>query len=201
MPSSLATIFSSTLGFSPHPPVLVWGTSSSNKQRRFSWQPDYLHYPFGRSLPVLSEFSLYGGRICLPPSLHPLTSHSVGRRKCHFCVTPLPCAGVGTGILNRFSIGFAFRLHLRSRLTLIRLALIRNPWVFGGRVSHPSYRYSCLQFRCRPLQSSSQRTFGGVGMLPYHSITSDRIHGFGNQLMPANYRRRIARPVSYYALF
>ncbi len=27
------------------------------------------------------------------------------------------------------------------------------------------------------------------------------IHSFGNQLMPANYRRRIARPVSYYALF
>ena len=108
--------------------------------------------------------------ICLRHSLHPLTSHSVGRRKCHFCVTPLPCAGVGTGILNRFSIGFAFRLHLRSRLTLIRLALIRNPWVFGGRVSHPSYRYSCLQFLCRPLQPPSQAAFGGVGMLPYHSI-------------------------------
>ena len=30
---------------------------------------------------------------------------------------------------------------------------------------------------------------------------SSKIHGFGNRLMPANYRRRIARPVSYYALF
>ena len=108
---------------------------------------------------------------------------------------------VGTGILNRFSIGFAFRLHLRSRLTLIRLALIRNPWVFGGRVSHPPYRYSCLQFLFQKLHHTSQCDFNAAGMLPYHSITSDRIHRFGNQLMPANYRRRIARPVSYYALF
>ncbi len=201
MPSSLATILSSTLGFSPHPPVSVYGTSNSNKQRRFSWQLDYLDYPFGRSLPVLSGFSLGGGRICLPPGLHPSTPYSVTGRKCHFCVTPLPGVGVGTGILNRFSIGFAIRLHLRSRLTLIRLALIRNPWVFGGRVSHPSYRYSCLHFRYRPLQPFSQRTFDAIGMLPYHSSVNAGIHSFGKPLMPANYRRRIARPVSYYALF
>ena len=109
-----------------------------------------------------------GRRICLPPGLHPSTPQSIAGRKCHFCVTPLPGACVGTGILNRFAIGFASRLHLRSRLTLIRLALIRNPWVFGGRVSHPSYRYSCLQFHSQPLQPPSQRTFGAVGMLPYH---------------------------------
>ena len=75
----------------------------------------------------------------------------------------------GTGILNRFSIGFAFRLHLRSRLTLIRLTLIRNPWVFGVPVSHRHYRYSCLQFRSRRLDHSSQSGFCAVGMLPYLS--------------------------------
>ena len=111
----------------------------------------------------------YAAGICLRHSLRPSTPHYVAGRECHFCVTPLPNVTIGTGILNRFAIAFAFQLRLRSRLTLIRLALIRNPWVFGGRVSHPSYRYSCLQFLCRPLQPSSQRTFGGIGMLPYHS--------------------------------
>ena len=146
----------------------VYGTSNTNKQRRFSWQRDYLCYPFGRSLPVLSGFSLNGVQICLHPSLRPSTPYFVTGRECHFCVTPLPGVCIGTGIFNRFSIGFAFRLHLRSRLTLIRLALIRNPWVFGGGVSHPSYRYSCLQFRFHNLQEPSQDPFGDGGMLPYH---------------------------------
>ena len=34
--------------------------------------------------------------------------------------------------LDRLSIGIAVRLTLRPRLTLIRLALIRNPWSYGG---------------------------------------------------------------------
>ena len=36
-------------------------------------------------------------------------------------------------------------LRLRSRLTLIRLALIRKPWSCGVRVSRPHYRYLCRQ--------------------------------------------------------
>ena len=37
--------------------------------------------------------------------------------------------------INRFVIGFPFRVRLRSRLTLVRLAFSRKPWVFGERVS------------------------------------------------------------------
>src|SRR5690606_36445918 len=33
-------------------------------------------------------------------------------------------------------IDYAFRPRLRDRLTLRRLALRRNPWTFGGGVSH-----------------------------------------------------------------
>ena len=112
-------------------------------------------------------FQPYRGRICLPPSLHPSTPTFVTGRECHFCVTPLPNAGNGTGILNRFAIGCAFRPRLRSRLTLIRLTLIRNPWVFGVPVSHRHYRYSCLQFRSRKLNRPSQSGFRAIGMLPY----------------------------------
>ena len=40
-------------------------------------------------------------------------------------------------------IGYGSRPRLRGRLTLRGLALRRNPWTFGERVSHPLCRYSC----------------------------------------------------------
>ena len=43
------------------------------------------------------------------------------------------------GNINPLSIAYAFRPRLRSRLTLRRLALLRNPWTFGGRVSHSPF--------------------------------------------------------------
>ena len=39
--------------------------------------------------------------------------------------------------INQVPIGYGFRPHLRGRLTLRGLALRRNPWTCGGRVSHP----------------------------------------------------------------
>jgi len=41
--------------------------------------------------------------------------------------------------INRLSIDYASRPRLRSRLTLGGLTFPRNPWAFGGRVSHPSF--------------------------------------------------------------
>ena len=49
--------------------------------------------------------------------------------------------------LERISIGSAVRLPLRARLTLIRLALIRNPWPSGVGVCAPivvTYAYICF---------------------------------------------------------
>ena len=45
--------------------------------------------------------------------------------------------------INLVPIDYAFRPRLRGRLTLLRLALSRNPWTVGDRVSHPVCRYSC----------------------------------------------------------
>ncbi len=39
--------------------------------------------------------------------------------------------------INVVPIDYPLRARLRGRLTLLRLALSRNPWSFGGRVSHP----------------------------------------------------------------
>src|SRR5690606_9580388 len=62
LPSSLAMIHSSTLGFSPQPPVSVCGTGSYGlKLSGFSRESDYLHYQRRRSFAVLSAFSKTGG--------------------------------------------------------------------------------------------------------------------------------------------
>src|SRR6478736_4824471 len=56
--------------------------------------------------------------------------------------------------INLVPIDYAFRPRLRGRLTLLRLALSRNPWTFGERVSHPLCRYSCQHSRFRTLHRS-----------------------------------------------
>ena len=59
LPNSLAVIHSSTLGFSPHPPVSVYGTGPYTlNDIRFSCKSAYLRYPLGRGLAVLSGLSL-----------------------------------------------------------------------------------------------------------------------------------------------
>ena len=63
------------------------------------------------------------------------------------------------GILTFSSIGLAFRLILRTRLTLIRLALIRNPQSSGEEVSHPLYRYLYLHLLFLTLQNDSHHSF------------------------------------------
>ena len=84
--------------------------------------------------------------------------------------------------IDRIGIGFALRLPLSSRLTLIRLALFRKPWVFGGGVSTPlvvTHAYIFFSGRSRkPRGSPSAPT----GMLPYHSMCQHRIPGFGGSL-------------------
>ena len=71
-----------------------------------------------------------------------------------------------TGILTCSAIGLAVRLSLRTRLTLIRLALIRKPWSFGGRVSRPPYRYLYLHVRFHTLQKGSRLTFNAEWNAP-----------------------------------
>ena len=94
------------------------------------------------------------------------TGYSVSPRACHFSVPPSQSRPTAS------SIAVASRLRLRSRLTLIRLALIRKPWSYGGRVSRPPYRYLCLHLLFNTLQHASRRTFSAYRMLPYQSRIS-----------------------------
>ena len=125
----------------------------------FSWELDYHRCPIVRGRSVLSRFSIRGGFAC------PGYTYAVQRTipSVRGCVTsPSPhrsCKELQN--LDCMSIGYALRLLLRSRLTLIRLALIRNPWSFGGRVSRPPYRYLCLHLLFQDLQHASRHTFCG----------------------------------------
>ena len=77
-------------------------------------------------------------------------------------------AAAGNGMFTVSSIAFASRLVLRSRLTLIRLALIRSPWSYGEEVSRRLYRYLCLRLRGGQLHNGSNLCFAAAGMLPDH---------------------------------
>ena len=91
----------------------------------FSRELVYHRYSVARGRPILSvsarALDLPGA--CLPTSFNLLFRQQAGVSLLRLHIAP----GVSNGILTVSSIGFAVRLCLRSRLTLIRLALIRNP--------------------------------------------------------------------------
>ena len=84
--------------------------------------------------------------------------------------------------INVVPIGYAFRPHLRGRLTLRRLTLRRNPWTFGDSVFHTVCRYSCQHSHFRYLQQTSQVTFAGLrnAPLPLNIAVepASSVHGF-----------------------
>ena len=116
-----------------------------------------------------------------------------------FCVSPShDCTS--TRIINSFPISYAFQPCLRGRLTLGRLPLPRKPWVYGEQVFHLFYRYSCQHNHFPPVQGTSQCPFCLTGTLPYH-LPYGKSEASAPCLAPLHFRRRIIRPVSYYAFF
>ena len=75
----------------------------------------------------------------------------------------------GYGNINPLSIDYACRPRLRSRLTLGGLAWPRNPWSFGGGVSHSSFAtHACILTRV-PSTAGLPRRFLRHTTLPYPS--------------------------------
>src|SRR5581483_1499354 len=73
----------------------------------------------------------------------------------------------GYGNINPLSIDYACRPRLRSRLTLGGLACPRNPWSFGGGLSHPSFAtHDCILTRVAST-AGSLRCFPCHTTLPY----------------------------------
>ena len=130
----------------------------------FSWESGYLRYPVVRGRPVLSSST---GGVDLPALPLSTLFNLLFRLQAEVSLLRLHIVRlVSNGMLTVSSIGCAVRLLLRARLTLIRLALIRNPWSFGERVSRSLYRYLYLHLLFRGLQRASRRVFDGVRNAP-----------------------------------
>ena len=144
-----------------------------------------------------------GPRICLRPVLHPYPGSTIARVQLPSCVTPslayywfgsrvpparpegsagfMRLASLGSawalfcgyGNINPLSIDYACRPRLRSRLTLGGLAWPRNPWSFGGGVSHSSFAtHACILTRVAST-TGSPRCFTRHTTLPYPSTHLD----------------------------
>ena len=120
-----------------------------------------------------SRLRLDGRRIYLPAALRGYPRTTSAWVSLAYPVPPSVIA-VGTWYrnINRLSIAYAFRPRLRSRLTLSRLALLRNPWAFGGGVSHSSFVTHASILTSQASTAGLRRRFAGLGTLPYHSTQS-----------------------------
>ena len=120
-----------------------------------------------------SRLRLNGRRIYLPATLRGYPGSTIARVALAYPVPPSVIA-VGTWYrnINLLSIAYAFRPRLRSRLTLSRLALLRNPWAFGGRVSHSPFVTHASILTSQRSTAGLRRRFSALGTLPYHSTQS-----------------------------
>ena len=169
MPSSLTVNLSSALVSSTRPPVSVYGTGPyllKQPARVFSGACSSIVISRCKQL---EYFPVSPGTFPPPRLALPLNALF---RQCadvsllrHRWVSQVR----GCGILTACPSTMACLRGLRSRLTLNRLALFRNPWSFGEGVSRPLYRYLYLHLLFRHLQPDSRPTFTDGGMLPYQS--------------------------------
>jgi hypothetical protein len=75
--------------------------------------------------------------------------------------------------INLLSIDYAFRPRLRSRLTLSRRTLLRNPWAIGGEDSHLSFVTHAGILTSHGSTAGFHRRFTAEGTLSYRASQSD----------------------------
>ena len=123
----------------------------------------------------VSRLRLNGRRICLPTVLRGCPRTTIAWVSLSYPVPPSVIT-VGTWYwnINQLAIAYACRPRLRSRLTLSRLALLRNPWTFGGGVSHPSFVTHASILTSHASTAGLRRRFTGMGTLPYHSCITQK---------------------------
>ena len=88
--------------------------------------------------------------------------------------------------INTLPISYAFQPRLRGRLTPGRLPLPGKPWVYGERVFHPFYRYSCQHNHFSTVHRALRLRLQPVKNAPL----PDRLRGirsFGIMLSPVTF--------------
>ena len=168
MPSSLTMVTSSALGYSPHPPVSVYGTvTRSARLEAFLGgmesaslrDKSLLTSLEVNDAPDLPEASFYRRKPGRPtPGWLILPRPSIAQTPHTWCRN-----------INLFTIAYAFRPQLRLRLTLRGRSLRRNPWVYGVQDSHLYYCYSCQHKHYQGLHRSLRYGFAGNWYAPLPS--------------------------------
>ena len=127
LPSSLTVIHSSALVYSTRLRVSVCGTGTSEVMfSGFSRQSAYPHYWIVPKDVPYCQVRLFPW-ICLRKSTSTLFNRLFRQPAAVSLLRPHVTLKGSNGILTVSAIGLAVRLNLRTRLTLIRLALIRKP--------------------------------------------------------------------------
>ena len=164
----------------------------------FSRRYGYLHYLRGPG-PLQYYQVRISVWICLhgstPTPFNPLFRQGAAVSQPRHHVT----LAASNGILTVSSIGLAFRLILRYRLTPGRLTSPGKPWSYGEGATHPLYRYLYLHLLFRTLQHDSRHIFNAErnAPLPIHLNSTSSVYS----LIPDYYPCLIPRLVSCYALF
>ena len=125
LPSSLTSFHSSAFGYSPRLPVSVWGTVPFVLLRGFSRQRELSSLdPYGLALRLtvndLTDLPIRSSlrtTTAIAIVRHAYPSASPHRNNEHW----------EERNINRLSISYAFRPHLRDRLTLSGLTFLRKP--------------------------------------------------------------------------
>ncbi len=131
MPSSLTTLLPPALGFSPHPPVSVFGTGPYKTIAAFldSQPASFATLWFA---PHHDSALQHGFACAAAPSLVPVFPFPA----LAFFLRPHSSVHIRYRNLNLLSIDYGFRPRLRPRLTQGRSALPWKPWIFGHKDSH-----------------------------------------------------------------
>src|SRR5205814_6887525 len=75
--------------------------------------------------------------------------------------------------INLLAIDYAFRPRLRSRLTLRRRTLLRNPWTIGGEDSHLSFVTHAGILTSQASTTGLRRRFARLRTLSYRSTVPE----------------------------
>ena len=181
------------LGFSPHPPVSVYGTGTWYTIAAFLGSRN-------RTLPYLCSVRVTDSDHetdlpvpllpCLPGALSP---------GCAVLLRPHSSDTMRYRNLDLLSIGYALKPRLRPRLTQGRSALPWKPWIFGREDSHLSLATHSGILSSYPSTAPSGTASSVLRMLLYHSHCESTASV--SCFSPGHFRRRNSRLVSCYALF
>jgi len=166
--------------------VSVYGTGAlQTGYEVFLGGMDSISYPLSKDLGPSQLSVLTARRIFLPDPPTTFDQHIHRLADLSFRVTPsLITSKERYRNINLFSIDYAFRPHLRTRLTLGGRTFPRKPWAFGVADSHRHSRYLCRQSHFPQVHRSSRSDFNLVGTLPYHHLLAEAIRSFGTRLEP-----------------